>query len=341
MNIALTGGGTAGHIIPNLALVNNLSKHFENIYYFGDINGMEHSLTQKYNVKFVDSKGIKFKRDKFFQNFKIIYYLPKYIHSSKKALKNSDIDVVFSKGGYISLPICIAAKMLRIPVICHESDLTIGLSNKVTSIFAKKIITSFPNTSKKSNSIYIGNPLRDEIFHTNKNYINTNYMTYGKKVLLIIGGSLGSKTINELIYKSIDILVKHYFVIHICGNNFKKINKAGYVQLSFVDNIFDYISSADYIISRCGANIAQEITALNKKVIYIPLSKKASRGDQILNAEYFTKNNLSLLLYEEDLNIRNLMSKLQELEFFVKTPYYYDAQIPTKITNLILGTIKK
>lgn len=336
MNIALTGGGTAGHIMPNIALLEDLNNSFDKIYYFGQPNSMEEKLLKDKNVEFIPIKAVKFNRQNLFSNIKIPFLIPNCIFSAYKQLKRLNVDVAFAKGGYISLPLIFAAKLLRIPIICHESDSTLGLANKVALPITNLLITSYKDTSKNKKSVFIGNPLRKEIFSGDSNYIKYKYnINNNLPILLIVGGSLGAQAINELIYNSLDVLANYYNIVHITGLNYEKINKPNYYQETFINNIQDYIASADIIISRCGANMSGELTALNKKVLYVPLSNKASRGDQIDNARKLEENNYAKVLNEEDLNIGNLMNALEEVRFMQKNKYYYDTQIPTKIVNLI------
>lgn len=342
MNIALTGGGTAGHIMPNIALLNDLQKKFDNIIYIGNKDKMEYDICKKYNINFFHCDSIKFDRTKIFSNIAIPFKLPQYISQAKKILEDNDIDIVFSKGGYVALPVVYGAKNLNIPTVCHESDYSMGLANKINSKFAKGIITCFENTCNKPNVKVFNNPIRDSFFDANPQKVIQKYnLNSTKPILLIVGGSLGAKSINETIYNSLDKLTQRYQIIHICGNSLKETNHKDYYQLKFVDNIQDYLSAADLIISRCGAGASTEINALNKKALYIPLQNKASRGDQVLNAQYQQSKGYALTLEENKLNTQNLLTKLDELMSFKKKPFIYDRENNKKIVDYIFDIAQK
>lgn len=342
MNIALTGGGTAGHVMPNMALLSELRKKFDNIIYIGNKNKIEYDICNKYNVQFFHCDSIKLDRTKILSNIAIPFKLPNYIKEAKSILIANNIDVVFSKGGYVALPVVYAAKKLDIPVICHESDYSMGVANRLTAKFAKGIITCFDETYKKGNVKVFPNPIRDSFFEGNaQNVFNKYCLNHTKPILLIVGGSMGAKTINETIYNSLDELTRRYQVIHICGNTLKEIKHKDYHQLAFADNIQDYIMASDLIISRCGAGASTEINALNKKALYIPLQNKASRGDQVLNAEYQQNNSYALMLEESRLNTQNLLSMLDKLMSFDKKPYVYDRNNNLHIVDFIYDTAQK
>lgn len=335
MNIVLTGGGTAGHIIPNLALVNSLNNYFSNIYYFGNSKGMEKQLTRPYNIKFKHTNSVKFSRTDLISNLKIPFLLPKYIIQAKELLMKNNINIVFSKGGFVALPTCIAAYLLKIPVVCHESDLTLGITNKITSLFAKCTLTSFDKTKLKKTFKYIGMPLRKEIFQADYKTIHLRHnIPLNMPILLIVGGSLGSQKINRAILAILDKLTSNFFVIHITGQN-KSVFLKNYVALKYVQDIYNYFEAASVIVSRSGATSAFEIVSLNKKVLFIPLSKKASRGDQILNANYFKNINCANVLYEEELTASNLLNKIYETYNSNFAIFKYDKKIVDKISKLL------
>ncbi|MEG1394710.1 MAG: UDP-N-acetylglucosamine--N-acetylmuramyl-(pentapeptide) pyrophosphoryl-undecaprenol N-acetylglucosamine transferase [Clostridia bacterium] len=341
MNIALTGGGTAGHIMPNIALVAPLKKHFDNILYIGNERKQEADLCAQYNLQFVHCDSIKFDRTKLFSNAKIPFAMPAFVRQAKKILLEHHIDIVFSKGGYVSLPVVLAAKSLHLPVICHESDLSLGLANKLTATFARKVITSHPETPLRKNYVFVGNPLREQIFDAHPEKIfHTHNFSARLPIILVVGGSLGATVINSVIYNMLDELCKNYFVIHICGKNIQRINHSNYLQLEYAQNIQDYIAVATLVISRCGANFSQEISALNKKAIYIPLPATSSRGDQIENATLLQQHNFAQMLLQENLSPITLLSTIERAMSANKNFYYYDRSIPDKIVNIILDELK-
>lgn len=311
--IVFTGGGTAGHVLPNLAIINDI-KNKAKIYYIGS-NGIEKELVTKNKIKYYSITSTKLKRSLSLSNFLIPFKLFKAIKEAKKTLNSIKPDIVFSKGGYVALPVVFAAKSLKIPVICHESDMTLGLANKLCKNKCLKICTSFEITAKNlKNGVFTGSPLRKEIFSGNKENAKKLFISYkAKPTILIVGGSLGSKTINEMVFKSLPKL-KEYNIIHICGkNNIKNFNYNNYIALEYTDNIQDLFALADIVISRAGSNAIFEILALNKPNILIPLSKKSSRGDQIINAKYFEEKGYSKVILEENLNEEVLVFSIKNV----------------------------
>ena len=311
--IVFTGGGTAGHIMPNLAIIEEI-KNKAKVYYIGSI-GMEKELVKNYDIPFYEIPSTKLKRSLSFSNLLIPFKLIKAIKKAKQILKEIRPDVIFSKGGYVALPVVFAAKKLKIRVILHESDMTLGLANKLCKNKCETVCTSFEKTAENlKNGLFTGSPLRSQIFKGNKENAKKLFKNYkNKPTILVVGGSLGSKIINENIRKSLDKL-KDYNIIHLCGkNNLSNIKKDNYVELEFANNIEDLYALSNIVISRAGSNVINEILALNKPNILIPLSKKASRGDQILNANYFKEKGYSKVILEEDLSPNSLVNSINQL----------------------------
>lgn len=314
--IVFTGGGTGGHIYPNLAIIDEIKNKAE-IFYIGS-NGMEKEIIKEKNIPFFEIETCKFKRNFSFSNFLIPFKLLSSINQAKKILKEIKPNIIFSKGGYVSLPVVIAGYLLKIKVISHESDLTLGLANKICLKFSKIMCTSFEKTAKSigKKGLYTGSPLRKELLKGDKNIAKKLFKNYnGNPTILIVGGSLGSKKVNDLIFKSLKKL-SNFNIIHLVGkNNLNKnfANFNNYVQLEFSNNMQDLYALADIIISRAGSNVINEILALKKPNILIPLSKQASRGDQILNAEYFKELGYSYVLHEEDLSTSVLIKAISEV----------------------------
>ena len=315
--IILTGGGTAGHIVPNIALLPELKKHFDKIYYLGSKNSMEEEMIKKYSfIEFIEIPTTKLIRKLTLKNLLIPFKLIKSIIKTKKIIKNIKPDVIFCKGGFVSVPVAIAGKQLKIPVISHESDLSMGLANKIILKFANTLCTSFEDTAKISNKcICTGSPIREEIFKGNKNnVINKFKYSPNKPTVLFFGGSLGSKNINNLVVNSLSKLLEKYNVLHITGKNNKtNIKKDGYYNVEFASNIQDFFACADIVVCRGGANSLFELLALNKPMLIIPLSKAESRGDQIENAEYFKNKGYAEVLLEEHMNTDNLLKNLEQI----------------------------
>jgi UDP-N-acetylglucosamine--N-acetylmuramyl-(pentapeptide) pyrophosphoryl-undecaprenol N-acetylglucosamine transferase len=315
MKIILTGGGSAGHTVPHLALLPLLKKHFENIYYIGS-NGIEKEIIKKQNIPFYEIKCPKLIRSFNFKNFAIPISLLNSIAKAKKILKDIKPDVVFSKGGYVALPVVYAARILKIPVIAHESDLSIGLANKLSSKFCKTVYTSFFESSKKlKNGFYSGSPIREELFSADKNTALKDYgFDNNKKVILVLGGGSGSRAINIYLRDSLDILLKEYNILHICGkSNLSNLTKKGYHEFEFINDMAAAYACSDFIISRAGSNTLFEIILLKKPSIIIPLPKDSSRGDQIENALYFESRGLCKIIMQENLNKENLISAIKSL----------------------------
>ena len=277
--IVFTGGGTGGHIMPNIALIEQLND-FE-IYYIGS-NGMEKNILSKFkNVNFIKIPTVKFHRSLTLKNLTIPFKLLNSIKIAKKELNKINPNIIFSKGGYVSVPVCFAGNKLKIPIITHESDLSVGLANKLIAKKSKYICCSFKETAEKfgKNAIFTGSPIRPKIFKGNKNTIISKYkINLNKPIILIIGGSLGSKAINNVIWKNIEDLSKKYTIIHIVGKNNlnQNIKQRDYIQIEFAENIEDLFATCDIVITRAGSNTIFELLSICKPMILIPLPKNAS-----------------------------------------------------------------
>ncbi len=306
--IILTGGGTGGHVIPCLALVPELKKHFDCIHFIGG-NGIEKKIVSSYGIPFHTVSTAKLDRQKLLRNVALPFSLCKGTAEAKKILDMLQPAVVFAKGGYASVPACFAARLKKIPIVCHESDYTMGLANKIVSSFAAKTLTSFPETAGGE---FVGNPIREEIFRADSPSASTK-KTSVKKTVLFFGGSQGAKPINDIVYQSLDALLNEYDIIHIAGQNGDfSVCADGYTQMSYTDDMPRYLSLADIVVCRGGANTLFETAALGKKTVCIPLPKGASRGDQVLNAESFEKQGLVTVLKQDNLTQENLMTALRE-----------------------------
>ena len=312
ITIATTGGGTAGHVIPCVALFPDLKKRFDRIIHIGG-NGMEKQLIPSYGIDFYETNVIKFDRTRLLSNLKIPFVLSAATREAKTILMREKVNVVFGKGGYASLPTILGAKKLGIPIVIHESDYNMGLANKLVSKYAHLILTSFPETK---GGLYVGNPLRKEIFMGDKRKLFSKYcLDRNKKTILVFGGSSGARIINDVIFSLAKDLITEYNLIHLVGNNEKRrLFAQNYIALPYVNNMQDFFAIADIIIMRGGANSLQEVTSLGKRVICIPLPKsKSSRGDQIDNANSYYKRGLIDVLYQEDLTSQKLMQKINSI----------------------------
>ena len=311
--IVLCGGGSAGHVIPNIALLPYLKKHYKEIHYIGT-NAIEKDIVKNYpEIIFHEIKACKLKRSFSLSNLKIPFVLLSSIRESKKILREIKPNVIFSKGGYASLPVVFAHQ--DIPVIAHESDYTLGLANKLILRKCKKMCFSFEDTANKykNKGIFTGSPIRKEITNGNKNKLNLNFDKQ-KPTILFVGGSLGATTINNTLDDAFDQLIKKYNIIHIAGKNYQQKNKhKNYVCLTYVNNIEDYLDACDMVVSRSGSNAIYEFLQLNKPMLLIPLSKTSSRGDQILNANNFKNNGYAEILLQEELNKDTLINSINNL----------------------------
>ena len=319
MNVlVLTGGGTAGHVTPSLALLPELKKRFDKIVYVGSKNGIERELAKKEGLTYFYVPTAKLQRKFTIKNTLLPAKLLFAISESKKLLKNIQPSVVFSKGGYVALPVVIASKKLGIPVVSHESDITVGLANKIGAKYSELFLTSFDSTvANCKKTIFTGSPIRESLFYNyDKRQILKKYGFSGRrKILLIFGGSSGSQSINEITKKCLYRLINRYDVIHVCGKGKGDCERErGYLKIPYADDIGELFYIADLVVSRAGANSLFELTALKKPTLAIPLPKGNSRGDQIDNAEYFKKRKMIEVLPEEGLNENTFINSIFKLE---------------------------
>jgi len=319
--ILLTGGGTSGHVTPNIALISKLKKMGYSIHYVGSRNGIEKKLIENENIPYYEISAGKLRRYLDFKNFTDVFRVMNGLRQSLSIISKVKPDIVFSKGGFVSCPVVWAAWLKRVPVVIHESDYTPGLTNKLSMPFAKKVCYTFPETKeyiKGDKGVLTGIPIRDSLLKGDK---NTGKKLCGfndsKPVIMVIGGSQGSENINKAVRRVLDTLLKEFQVCHICGKG--NIDKnyeglTGYKQFEYLNEELPHVfAMADMVISRAGATTIFEILALKKPSLLIPLSRKASRGDQILNAKSFAKQGFSLMLEEEDMNDKTLIESIREV----------------------------
>ena len=321
LKIIMTGGGSAGHVTPNLALVPRLKELGYEIQYIGTREGIERKIIKVENIKYHVISSGKLRRYFDVKNFTDPFRIVKGVFDAIKIIHREKPNIVFSKGGFVSVPVVIGAKFNGVPVIIHESDITPGLANKLSVPYSTKVCVTFPEALEHFNKdkvVFTGSPIRAELFKGNRE-VGLKMMGFnGKKsVLLIMGGSLGAKVINENIRSEIEGFTEKYEVIHICGKgnlDTNLINWEGYKQLEYVDKELKHILAAcDLIISRAGSNSIFEFLALRKPNLLIPLSSKSSRGDQILNAKSFEKSGYSMVVLQEELKSGVLLTKVNEL----------------------------
>lgn len=320
-HIVLTGGGTAGHVTPNIAMIPRLRELGYTISYIGSYEGIEKKLIEEMGIPYYGIASGKLRRYFDLKNFTDPFKVLKGFGEAKKILRKLKPDVVFSKGGFVTVPVVIAASQLKIPTFIHESDMTPGLANKIAIPFATKVCCNFPETVDhlpKEKAVLTGTPIRQELLSGDMDAARKfTGLTSNKPVLMIIGGSLGAAAINNSIRAILPELLKEFQVIHLCGQG--KLdeslnNTEGYVQYEYIkQELPDLFALSDILVSRAGANAICEISSLNKPNLLIPLSAKASRGDQILNARSFERQGYSMVLEEEDITDEKLLLSIREL----------------------------
>ncbi|GGJ88103.1 UDP-N-acetylglucosamine--N-acetylmuramyl-(pentapeptide) pyrophosphoryl-undecaprenol N-acetylglucosamine transferase 2 [Lentibacillus kapialis] len=320
--ILFTGGGTAGHVIVNLALIPVFQKADWKIDYIGSKDGIEGRLIESLeNVTYHPVSTGKLRRYISKENIKDPFKVLKGIMQAWRIIGKQKPAVVFSKGGFVSVPVIMAAKLRGVPAVIHESDFTPGLANKIAMPFAKKVLATFPETidylpAKKSE--YVGAVIRDELFEGDKEKgLELCGFTREKPVLLIMGGSGGAEKINRAVRSSLDQLLSEFQVAHICGQGKTdpSADRDGYAQFEYVhDALKDLFAAADFVLSRAGANAIFEFLALNKPMLLVPLSRSASRGDQIINAHSFKEKGYARVMEEEDLTEESLIEELFKLK---------------------------
>ena len=320
-HIVLTGGGTAGHVTPNIALIPRLKELGYEISYIGSYDGIEKKLIEEMNIPYYGISSGKLRRYFDLKNFSDPFRVLKGFSQARKILKELKPDVVFSKGGFVTVPVVIAAKRLKIPALIHESDMTPGLANKLCLSSASKICCNFPETLKslpEGKAVLTGSPIRQELLSGNKiAAMDMCHFTSDKPVILVIGGSLGAVAVNNAVREALPELLKDFQIIHLCGKG--KMDESlkdveGYCQFEYIKNeLRNLFALADIVISRAGANAICELLALHKPNLLIPLSANASRGDQILNARSFERQGFSLVLEEEQLTKETLLNAVKTL----------------------------
>lgn len=325
--IVLTGGGTAGHVTPNIALLPSLQEAGYEIAYMGSYDGIEKKLIGDFDIPYTGISTGKFRRYFDPKNLSDPFRVLKGFTEARKYLKQFKPDVVFSKGGFVSVPVVRAAASLGIPCIIHESDMTPGLANKLCIPVAAKVCCNFPETLKllpENKAVLTGSPIRAELAKGNKIAgLDMCGFTANKPVIMVVGGSLGAANVNSAVREALPELLKDFQVVHLCGKGKMDnllLNTSGYKQFEYIKaELKDLFAMADIVISRAGANAICELLALKKPNILIPLPAASSRGDQILNAKSFESQGFSIVIGEDDLTTDLLVDKVHELYFTRQT----------------------
>lgn len=320
--IVLTGGGTAGHVTPNIALIDKLKQEGWKIDYIGSADGVENNMIREIDVPFYAIKSGKLRRYFSWKNFLDPFNILVGIAQSYRLLRILKPDVVFSKGGFIAFPVVVGAWLNRIPIVAHESDMTPGLANRLSFPFVSHICVTFAAAKKhfkQASKVNVtGTPIRQELFHGKKEKgLEFCRFEDQKPCLLVIGGSQGATALNGCIRQSLQTLTQRFQVIHVCGKG--KVDQAflqdeHYCQLEYAkQELADLFAASDLIVSRAGANTLYEILALGKPHVLIPLSQKVSRGDQVQNANYFKQQGISVVIPEEELTPETLIGAIDEV----------------------------
>lgn len=316
--ILFTGGGSAGHVVPNLALMEELAYEGKTELCYMGTKGVEKELVSKWKLPFYEIECPKLIRGGGFSawknNLKIPFAFQRAVKQAEKGLTAFAPDLVFSKGGYVALPVVFAAKRLGVPCFAHESDFTPGLANKLSAKKCETVFTSFPETADKlKNGKFSGAPMRRSLFAPTKAEGRRHFhIPTTKKVVLIFGGGSGSQKINDAVRCRLKELVKEHVVLHVTGKG-KRVHATlqGYRQFEFIADMGMAYACADVIVSRAGAGAVFETLALKKRALFIPL-EGATRGDQLQNAEYFQRKGLCHVLREAELS--RLPKAIEEVE---------------------------
>jgi UDP-N-acetylglucosamine--N-acetylmuramyl-(pentapeptide) pyrophosphoryl-undecaprenol N-acetylglucosamine transferase len=319
--IILTGGGTAGHVTPNIALLPRLRELQYEIYYIGSYDGIEKKLIEEAGIPYYGISSGKLRRYFSLKNFTDPFRVLKGFSEARKLIKEIQPDVIFSKGGFVSVPVVMAGKKCKVPTIIHESDMTPGLANKLSIPSATKVCCNFPETVKllpEDKAVLSGSPIRQELMTGDREFAKEFCgFTEDKPTIMVIGGSLGAVAVNEAVRAILPELLKDFQVIHLCGkgkvdDSLKGLN--GYVQFEYIQQeLKDLFALSDVVISRAGANAICELLALRKPNLLIPLSASASRGDQILNARSFERQGFSIVMEEEEITGAKLLDAVHQL----------------------------
>ena len=306
--IVMTGGGTAGHVTPNLALIPRLQADGWEIHYIGEHDAIEQKLiSQMEGVQYYGISCGKLRRYFDLKNLTDPARVLKGIDESRRIIHKIHPNIVFSKGGFVSVPVVYGAYINHIPIVCHESDMTPGLANKLSTPLAKCICCTFREAARLAGEkgVYTGTPIRPEILRGSRERGLTRFgLNDGRPVMMVVGGSSGAQAINTLVRKSLAKLTQNFQILHICGKGNLDAESEGtenYVQYEYLnEEMADAYACADIVVSRAGSNTLCELLAVKKPALLIPYPMSASRGDQVLNAQSFEKQGLSKLLMQED-----------------------------------------
>ncbi|MBQ9988767.1 MAG: undecaprenyldiphospho-muramoylpentapeptide beta-N-acetylglucosaminyltransferase [Clostridia bacterium] len=349
--IVLTGGGTGGHVTPNIALIPTLQREGWQVHYIGSHEGIEKQLIAA--VKGVTYHAIstgKLRRYFSLKNFSDPFRVLAGISQSKKLMRELKPDLVFAKGGFVSVPVVMAARRHKVPVILHESDYTCGLANRLCLPYADKVCVSFEPTLahvKGGRGVWTGSPIRNELLHGQKERAQAfcQFDKPGKPWLMFMGGSIGSVALNNAVRSALNELCKEFNVVHLCGKNNRDdaVSNPGYRQYEYISaEMADLYAAADLVVCRSGANTCFELLALKKPAVFVPLPAAQSRGDQILNAEYFQRLGYAHVLPQETITDETLLAAIRRA--LTQAPSMITAMQDSPIsdgTERVLNEIRK
>ena len=339
--IILTGGGTAGHVTPNMALIPGLKEKGYDIHYIGSYDGIERRLIEEMGIPYHGISSGKLRRYFDVKNFSDPFRVMKGYAEASRLIKKLKPNIVFSKGGFVTVPVVLAAKRKKVPVIIHESDITPGLANKLSIPSATKVCCNFPETLEHlppEKAVLTGSPIRKELFSGSREEgLKICGFDGSKPVLLAMGGSLGAVAINDALRRNLAELLKEFDIIHLCGKgNYEETLAVipGYKQFEYAKSELTHLFAAtDLILSRAGANAICELLALKKPNILIPLPASQSRGDQLLNAASFEKSGYSYVIQEEELADDALLKAIQYV--YNERDEYIQAQSDSKLNDAV------
>lgn len=348
--IILTGGGSAGHVTPNLALIPELLDEGWEVHYIGTEGGIEKSIVPADRVKYHAISAGKLRRYLDIKNLTDPFRVIKGLLQAASIVRSVKPDVIFSKGGFVSVPVVIGGWLNRVPVVIHESDMTPGLANKIAIPFASKVCINFPEAARNipaSKVVYTGTPIRKELLYgsAEKGYSICGF-DRSKPVIMVMGGSLGSKNLNRFLREALPELLEYFQVVHICGKgniDENLMGTKGYKQFEYISSEQPHIfKMASLVVSRAGANSIFEFLVLKIPSILVPLSTRASRGDQILNAKSFEKRGFCRVLREENIDRDRLFTTIMDV--YNNRKYYVDNMSRKEVpdgTREIMNIIRK
>ncbi|MCL6444162.1 MAG: undecaprenyldiphospho-muramoylpentapeptide beta-N-acetylglucosaminyltransferase [Alicyclobacillus sp.] len=340
--IMFTGGGSAGHVTVNLALIPRLLEDGWSVVYVGSQSGIEKELVTARGIRYIGISSGKLRRYFDVKNLSDPLRVLKGILQAVRIVRREKPDVLFSKGGFVSVPVVIGAWLNHVPVILHESDLTPGLANRISMRFAHTICTTFRESEKylpKDKVLHVGAVIREELRSGDPRrgmaLCNFPSSARNKPILVVMGGSLGARRINETVRLSLGVLSEHFNIVHLCGkgNLDPHITSDYYRQYEYLsDELPDVLAAADVVVSRAGANAIFELLHLRKPMLLIPLPKSQSRGDQILNAQAFEASGFCKVLDEERMTPESLVAAIHEVYQNRQTYIHNMAQAPQQDT---------